>query len=438
MSRVVVVGGGLAGLTAALDLADAGCAVTLLEARPRLGGLTSSFRRGELTVDTGQHVFLRCCTAYLDLLERLGVRGDVVLQDRLDIPVSRRGRRTRLRRADLPVPLHLAGGLLRYLGPLGALRAAPAALALARLDDRAPAVDAQTFGGWLTRHGQSRRTVESLWSLLTVATLNADPADASLALAAKVVRTGLFETRGGADLGWSAVPLSVLHGDAFARALAGRAQVLTGAKVTAIDADLTVTTTDGRHHADAVVLAVPPAVAAGLAPARAGLDTAALAGLGSSPIVNVHVCYDRPVLDVPLLAVPDSPLQWVFDRTGSSGATTGQYVAVSLSAADGWAGRRTAQVLAALLPELARVLPAAGHAVVRQAFVTREPHATFRQVAGSAAHRPGPVTALPGLVLAGAWTDTGWPATMEGAVRSGRSAAAAALSGARTPLAVAS
>jgi squalene-associated FAD-dependent desaturase len=418
--RAVVVGGGLAGLTAALDLLDAGHDVTVLEARPRLGGLTSSFRRGDLEVDTGQHVFLRCCTAYLGLLARLGVRGDVVLQDRLDIPVWRDGRRSHLRRDALPAPLHLTRGLLRYLGP-SALRAAPAALALGRLPLDA-ATDARTFGGWLADHGQSPRAVEELWSLLTVATVNRPVEDASLALAAKVVQTGLLDSPGGADLGWSAVPLSRLHGDAFARLLP---DVRLSTKVNEIACEtggFVVRTAGEPLRADAIVLATPPETAADLAPSA--VDAGALRRLGSSPIVNVHVHYDRRVLDEALLATPTSPLQWLFDRTVQSGAASGQYVAASLSAADRWLPMKAADILGALLPEIARVLPAAAGATVLDAFVTREPHATFRQVAGTMPLRPRAATTVPGLALAGAWTDTGWPATMEGAVRSGHSAAA--------------
>ncbi|HEY5335941.1 MAG TPA: hydroxysqualene dehydroxylase HpnE [Mycobacteriales bacterium] len=437
MSRVVVVGGGLAGLTAALDLVGGGQDVTLLEARPRLGGLTASFTRGALTVDTGQHVFLRCCTAYLALLERLGVTHLTTMQGRLDVPVWFDGSRKALRRNGLPPPLHLAAGLLSYLGPTKAARAVPAALALQRLDPRSSVVDAQTFGGWLARHGQDRAAVDALWGLLTVATLNCDPDEASLALAAKVVQTGLFETVGGADIGVSDVPLGRLHGDAFAAALAD-AEVRTNAKVTQISctgSGFDVSVGAETIQADAVVVAVPPTVAAELVPERAA---AGITDLGSSPIVNVHVHYDRAVLDVPFLATVGSPLQWIFDRTAASGAAHGQYVAISLSAADRWLPQKAQDVLGTILPELVRVLPAARHAEVVDAFVTREPHATFRQVAGSTALRPSSATALPGLALAGAWTDTGWPATMEGAVRSGHTAASVVTGAVTTELAVAS
>ena len=158
--RVVVVGGGLAGITAALGCADAGLPVTLLETRPRLGGATSSFRRGELTIDNGQHVFLRCCTAYRDLLDRLGTAHLASLQPRLDIPVlAEGGRSARLRRGRLPAPLHLAGSLARYRLISWPERIAfvRAARALQKVDRDDPATDRQSFGGWLTRQGQSLR-----------------------------------------------------------------------------------------------------------------------------------------------------------------------------------------------------------------------------------------------------------------------------------------
>ncbi|WP_432837440.1 hydroxysqualene dehydroxylase HpnE [Dactylosporangium sp. CA-092794] len=437
MTTVAVVGGGLAGITAALRCADAGASVTLFESRSKLGGLTHSFRRGELDVDNGQHVFLRCCTSYLALLERLGVDGKVTLQPRLAIPVRAPGHATTtwLRRSGLPAPGHLAATLLRYspLRPAERLRFVRAALALRRVDPAAAATDAQSFGAWLAAHGQSPRAVERLWDLVGVATLNARAGDASLALAATVFQIGLLTRAGAADLGWSLVPLGELHGRAALAALeAAGVDVRTGAKVLAVEPagrGWSVRTGGAEHPADQVIVAAPPDVAERLLP-PGGVAVAPgwSARLGSSPIVNLHVVYDRTVLEGGFLAAVGSPIQWVFDRTRQSGLAEGQYLAVSLSAADGLIDAPVAQLRAIMMPALADLLPAARDARVRDFFVTRERHATFRPAPGSAADRPGPATALPGLWLAGAWTATGWPATMEGAVRSGESAAAGALS----------
>ena len=444
-ARTVIVGGGLAGLTAALACAERGSAVRLLERRPRLGGLTASFLRsgpaGDLWVDTGQHVFLRCCTAYRQLLERLGVADGVTLQDGLAIPVARPGKgrgagpvTAELRRAPLPAPAHLAPTLARYglLTPADRLRAIRAALALRRVDPDSPAADATSFGDWLASHGQNERTVAALWDLVGVATLNAPAARASLALAAMVFRTGLLEDATAGDVGWSRVPLSRLHGDAARRRLEQlKADIVTNARVTEVrrrGPGWAVTTQDGTEHvADHVVLAVPPAAAEDLLPAGSlPLPAGWAARLGSSPIVNVHVVYDRRVLDRPFMAAVDSPVQWVFDRTEPAGLSGGgQYVAVSLSAAVDAVTEPSAAVQERILTALAALLPAAASARVLDAFVTREPHATFDPAPGQAALRPPAATAYPGLVVAGAWTDTGWPATMEGAVRSGLAAAAA-------------
>lgn len=418
---VTVVGGGLAGITAALRCADAGMAVTLLEARPKLGGLTHSFRRGELDVDNGQHVFLRCCTEYIALLDRLGVRDKVMVQPRLAIPVSAPGdaKPTWLRRNAMPAPLHLGNSLLAYrpLSVAERLRFVGAALALRRVDAAAPATDRQSFGDWLTRHGQTQRAIDTMWDLVGVATLNATAGQASLALAATVFQVGLLTKADAADIGWSLVPLGDLHGEPALDALrkAG-VDVRLGTKVTSVAPDALPT--------DHVVLAVPPDVAERLLPADSvALEPGWAARLGSSPIVNLHVVYDRRVLDEPFLAAIDSPLQWVFDRTAQSGLTDGQYIAVSLSAADELIDVPVAELRARFLPLLSALLPRAAGAQVRDFFVTRERHATFRPAPGTAVDRPSAATRLPGLWLAGAWTATGWPATMESAVRSGNAAA---------------
>ncbi|OAA26192.1 squalene-associated FAD-dependent desaturase [Frankia sp. EI5c] len=441
--RVVVIGGGLAGIAAALVAADEGVEPVLLEARPRLGGATTSFQRsfqgGSLWIDTGQHVFMRCCTAYRGLLARLGVTHLTTLQPRLDVEVLIAGSltRTRLRRTrvPLPAPLHLAPALLGYraLPPADRIRAALAALRIGRLDQRDPKVDGDSFGGWLERHGQSAVATEALWELLTVATLNAPASDASLGLAAKVVRTGLLEGADAGDLGWPEAPLQELHGDAAVRALtAVGGTVRTGTKARAVVRTSTgwEVTLDGGEvlTADGVVLAVPPPAAAGLLPEGTGVDPAKLRALGASPIINVHMIFDRPVLDVPMLAVVGSPVQWIFDRTISSGlAKVGppgaQYLALSQSAAQEWVDQPANDLRALFVEEMRRLFPAAREAELLEVFVTRERTATFDQAPGSLGLRPDQATGLPGFALAGTWTDTGWPATMEGAVRSGIAAA---------------
>ena len=442
-SKVAVIGGGLAGITAAIALAESGADVTLLEARPRLGGATCSFSRDGLTVDTGQHVFLGCCSAYRGLLARLGMTEHAPLQVRFDVTVLAPGangqpRQARLRRTALPGPLHMLPALGRYPFLSLAERASVArpALGMRFVDPADPAVDTQRFGDWLAKRGQGERTRRALWDLFSVSALNIAGDDASLALAAVVVKTGLLGKNNAADIGVPALPLGELHGDAGATLLAKLgAQVALSTKVSAIEpvegGGYRVRLgpeTDHELTADAVVLAVPHEKAAPLIPAGALPEqtVAGWAGLGASPIVNVHVIYDRPVMDLPFVAAIDSPVQWVFDRTRISGMDRPghQYLAISLSAADQYADTPVAELQEQFVPALAELFPAARDARVTEFFVTRERRATFRQAPGCGALRPKTATRRPGLVLAGAWTDTGWPDTMEGAVRSGLAAAA--------------
>jgi squalene-associated FAD-dependent desaturase len=438
-SKVVIVGGGLSGITAAIALAESGAEVTLLEARPRLGGATCSFSRDGLTVDTGQHIFLGCCSAYRGLLDKLGMAGHAPMQDRFDVTVLAPGaggqpRKGRLRRNALPGPLHMLPALGRYpfLSLTERMSVSRPALAMRRVNPADPATDRQRFGDWLSAHGQTERSRRMLWDLFSVSSLNIAGDDASLALAAVVVKTGLLGKNNAADIGVPALPLGELHGDAGATLLGKLgARVSLGAKVTAIEPQdgggYLVRLADEDLTADAVVLAVPHEKAAPLMPPGALPEqtVAAWEGLGASPIVNVHVIYDRPVMDLPFVAAVDSPVQWVFDRTRISGMDRPghQYLAISLSAADQYADTPVAELQEQFVPALAELFPAAREATVAEFFVTRERRATFRQAPGSGALRPQAATRRPGLVLAGAWTDTGWPDTMEGAVRSGLAAA---------------
>jgi len=449
--RVAVVGGGLAGITAALDCADAGADVTLYEARPRLGGATFSFRRNGYWLDNGQHVALRCCTAYRGLLAKLGTDAHLELQPRLRVPVlDAGGSSATFARTALPAPLHLAGALLRYrhIPVRDRLAAVRAVAALRSLDLSDPRLDELAFGQWLRSHGQSRQAIDRLWDLIALPTLNLHAEDASLGLAAFVFRTGLIDESDACDLAVPTVPLSRLHGDAAARALRSRGvSVKLRAKVERVRpaGDLfELELREGSVDADAVISAVPHHAAPALLPdGVVPADTAER--LGTSPIVNVHLHYDRRVLHEPVVAAVSSPVQWIFDRTSSSGVEDGQLLSISLSAAHDELQHPQARLVETCAGALALMLPRARHAKLIRGMVTREPTATFRAAPGTARLRPPARTPVPGLALAGAWTGTGWPATMEGAVRSGSAAAAAVLSdaprrrarpgGARTELA---
>jgi squalene-associated FAD-dependent desaturase len=445
--EVAVVGGGLAGISAALACADAGASVTVLEVRPRLGGAAYSFRRDDLWLDNGQHVFLRCCTAYRALLARLGSEGDTVLQRRLEIPVLSPGRETAwLRRTPGPAPLHLAPALLRYphltkRQRVGAIRAA-VVLSRVRADD--PALDQRTFAEWLAEHGQGPAAIAALWDLIALPTLNLRADEASAALGAFVFQEGLLRRADAGDVGWARAPLSAVHGEPAERALrdAGievrlrwRAQRVAAGRAGRLEVEATAG--DGVD-ADAVIVAVPHQRAGALLPDGALPAPERLARLGASPIVNLHVVYDRRVTDLPFAAGVGTPVQYVFDRTRGAGLGDGQYVAVSLSGAAREMGMTGDELRARYVPALAELLPRARGARIERFVVTREHAATFRAAPGVGALRPGPRTDVRGLVLAGAWTDTGWPATMEGAVLSGHAAAREALAsaGAREPAVV--
>ena len=436
-----MIGGGLAGLSAAIACADAGAEVDLFEARPRLGGATWSFSRNGLAYDNGQHVYLRCCAAYRRFLERLDTAALAPLEGALRIPVYAPGtaggppRRALLARDGLPAPLHLARSLLGYshlglrdrLG-LGRVLGALGALSLAD-----PVLDSETFGAFLRRHGQSDRAIHALFDLIVLPTTNLRSDEVSLALAAKVFKTGLLEEPDAADIGWARAPLSAVHVDPAHRLLeqlGGR--VHRRAKVEAIElaaaAPAAVRVGGEAVACDAVVVAVPqPAAVALLDPLGAERPSPLLA---DEPIIDLHFVFDRRVLDEPLAAAVGSPVQYVFDRTEASGLTgPGQCIALSVSGAEAEIGERPEVLRTRYLEALGALFPRVRTAEVVDFVVSREHEATFRGVPGTAALRRGVETGHRGVYLAGAWTDTGWPATMEGAVRSGTRAAWHALVG---------
>lgn len=442
---VVVIGGGLAGISAALELAETGRAVALVEGRPWLGGATCSFLRRGLTIDNGQHLFLRCCTAYRDLLARLGVAASCVLQDRLDltvlVPDGPAGpARATLRRSGLPPPAHLVGALARFrlLSVTERARVAAAAATL-RFADVGAGNDSN-LASWLADHGQHDRARTMLWDWLCAAALNAPPERTDLCLAASTIRAAALTGRDHADIGVPAVPFSQLH-SAPAAALLARLGVTIrlSARAAAVEPDPAggyhVTVVDAAAGPDdragavevirtaGVVLAVPPGEAVGLASVVLPGAAARWSLLRTSPVVSLHVMYDRRVTMLPFAVVADSPLRWVIDKTGAAGLHGGQYLAASMPAADRYVDTPAAKLRELGLPLLERLFPEAADASVEDFFVTRERRATIWHEPGVRRLRAVPQAAPRGLAVAGAWTETGWPDTMEGAVRSGQSAA---------------
>jgi squalene-associated FAD-dependent desaturase len=425
--RVVVCGGGLAGVAAACEATLLGADVTLVERRPFLGGKAYSFTDDEagVEVDNGQHVFLGCCTAYIAFLKLIGAYGDATLQRALDAPVrDRAGRAGALRASHLPAPLHLGPSFATYplLSRTEKAAAVRALLALGVLRESQRAeLDEITFAEWLIAHGQGVGAIERFWDLIVLPTCNDRSDRVSATLATFVFQEGFFRTRTGSAIGWSRVGLTRLVDPPARRFLDGHgARVVTGQGVASVEGGAVTLTGGEVLAADAVVLALPPERTREVCLPALPDDPE----LGSSPIVNVHVWFDRPVMDGLFTAVVDSPAQWVFNRTSMAGLPgPGQHLAVSISGARDEVVKKKRVLIEQITAELRTLFPRAASATVERAVCVKEREATFAAAPGQGARRPGTRTPVDGVVLAGAWTDTGWPATMEGAVRSGLLAA---------------
>jgi squalene-associated FAD-dependent desaturase len=419
--RSVVVGGGLAGLAAALDLADAGQDVTLLEARPTLGGAVQTLpeREGDPDPppDNGQHIALGCCTEYLSFLARIGQAGSI-RRERLALPViAEDGSVARIAPGAL--------GVLRYrhvsLGErLGIARVARW---LGRLDPARH--EGESFAELLRRQGQPQAAVDRFWDVFMRPALNLRCEEVSAAPALFTVQTALLGEREASDLILPLAPLGAMHGEAAGAALRDRGAIVrTGERVAGLEHGAVVLADGDRLEADVVVVALPPQESAHL---LGEPDP----GLEDSPIVSAHLLFDRQILAFELAALLGSPAHWVFDRGALTGRRPerGQYLTVVSSGAPELLEVRGRALVDLLAGELTSRL---GAAELLWSRVSREPAATFAALPGTAARRRGVETGRPGVARAGAWTDTGWPATMESAVRSGRAAARHLLESART------
>jgi hydroxysqualene dehydroxylase len=433
MSRpdVVIVGAGFAGLSAAVRLASRGARVAVIEERRRLGGRATSFQdaaTGEL-VDNGQHAIFGCYHATFEFLRTIGAADDVRLDDRLEIEiVDRRGVSSRLRSTTLPPPLHLVGGLLRWpaLGMRDRLAALKLGAVLARPRSSSAPL-ATTVSDWLAANGQTDRLTEVLWEPLAVAALNQSPAAASAAPFVEVLRRMFNGTRRDSAVGlplkpldkWFAEPAREWlesHGHEVRSGAPGRLLVHRGCATG-------VEVRGERVLAGTVVSAVPwfafPAFAADV-PALASVAENA-SRMTPSPIVTVNLWLDRPVSDAAFVGLPGRTFQWVFDKGRLAGEAWTHLSLVS-SGADDVVAQSNEALIELAQRELAEALPAVASASVRRASAVREKRATFSLAPGEPP-RPGCESPLAGFLLAGDWTDTGLPATIEGAVVSGHRAA---------------
>ena len=399
--RVAVVGGGLAGLAAALELVDAGHEVVLHEARPTLGGAVQTLpeRDGDPPPppDNGQHIALGCFTEYQRFVARIG-KAAALRREPLSLPViDERGRASFVRPG------------LRLLGYAHLPLAARLRIARVTLRLRGQSLERNcddTFADLLLRLGQRQEEIDRFWDVFIRPALNLPCAEAGADYGVFTVRTALLGGRGAGDLLLPAEPLGELHGDAAGRALGDVVRL--ESRVDSLDA----------LDADAVVLAVPPPEAARLL----GQEPPALE---DSPIVSVHLLFDRSILAHRLAALLDSPAHWVFDRgalTGRHPAGGGQYLTVVSSGVPDLLeirGRGLVELMADALTDRL------GRAELLWSRVSREPRATFAARPGTRRLRWSMRTDRPDIVLAGAWVASDWPATMEAAVRSGVSAARA-------------
>ena len=432
---VVVLGGGLAGLSAARSLLDRGYGVTLVEIRRFLGGRAFSFRdpRVGREVDNGQHVFLGCFSYYIDFLGAIGATDKTFLQDSLRVEVLLNGRRGVLSSASFLRGLHLLPSFIRYphLTAKDKLLSAYGLLRI-KLTDRTKnrdRLDGQTFYQWLKDRHQTERAIDNLWNVIILPTLNDDIRNVSAHMGLMVFQEGLLKQPTDAAIGFSRVGLTSLTGEPSQRyieQLGGRLILGRAAKSLVFeDGQVSgVELSDGSTlKGDAYVSALPfDALLQVLPdPVAQGPFFSSAADLSFSPIVGIHLWYDRPVMDEDFVAFLDSPVQWVFNRSLIQGwdGSEGQYVCISVSGAWDFVDRPREELEELFAAEMERLFPRAKDANIERCLVVKQPRATFRCVPGAAEHRLSQATPIPNLFLAGEWTDTGWPPTMEGAVRSG-------------------
>ncbi|MBM3262665.1 MAG: FAD-dependent oxidoreductase [candidate division Zixibacteria bacterium] len=447
--HVIVIGGGLAGLSGAIALAEAGLRVTVYERRATPGGRASSFVHpaSGAYVDNCQHVLLRCCTNLIDFYEKLGVRSGIVFKT--DIPfIDERNRVSVLYPTRLPAPLHLFPALLRLktLGWTDKLSIGRIMLSMMRGYGQSIRQDALCFvpisiRAYLDTRHATPRSIDAFWRPFLISALNDDLDDIDADYAIATVVKAFLLNRRGYEVGLPAMPLGDLYAPAAARLerLGGRLTLDTAVSEITLNGDriASVTLNGGETQtADFYLSAVPFDVLIKWLPDET-IERhpyfSRLRGLDVSPITAVHIWFDRPVTDLEYAVVLGRTVQWVFNQSIRGTESSGSYLGLVVSASDGWMKQPQADIVREALDDLRAIFPAAREARVLKTVVVKEGRATFAPKPGCDTLRPGPESPLEGLFVAGDWTRTGWPATMESAVRSGYLSAETILASAGTP-----
>ncbi len=407
----MIVGGGLAGLAAAAALGSLRFDVDLHEARPFLGGRATSFPvhssdPSSARIDNCQHVLLRCCDNLLDFYRRCGVEEKIRFYDRLYF-VRPGGQVDVLASGPLPAPAHLLISLLRF----SALSAADKwsivrALAAIRRERHRPDLDRLTMGDWLASKGATAMALARFWRPILVSALNEEPERASALPAFQVFWQGLLGSRHSYEMGVPAVPLADLYSAALEKRLGSEVRIHLRSTVERLD--------PGDRQADFYISAVPFERVNALLP---GLGLR-LEKFDHSPITGIHLWYDQPVTELPHAALLDRNVQWLFRKSD-------RYFQCVVSASRSLLSVGRGEIVEMACREMQEFFPAARRARLLRSHVVKEARATYSAIPGLEPLRPSAETKYPNVFLAGDWTDTGWPATMEGAVRSGYLAAEA-------------
>ncbi|MCZ6538931.1 MAG: hydroxysqualene dehydroxylase HpnE [Chloroflexi bacterium] len=445
---VVVIGGGIAGLAASVRLIQLGLKPIVLEKRAFLGGRAYSFTDSDTgaEIDNGQHVFVGACDQFQQYIRDIGAWDQVSLEKRMGLPVLKHGRLSWLRARKLPGSLANLSALLgyRHVGLRGKMRILWGLLSIRLIRLSPDSIhDHVTFEDWLRDHGQNDETIQNFWNLIILPSLNDNISVVSAHTGIALFKVAMLGPARNPALGIPLVGLSTLAGENardFIELHGG--EVRTGVDVASlqiVDASITGVLTTGGETIDgeAVIAAVPAAAMTPLLPGGdagpGGQDDffTPAESVKTAPIVAVHIWYDRPVLREKYVAVLDSPLQWVFNDSDlkssvdadSRDKSAGQHIVISLSGAWEWKDRSKQDLREIFAAEMVRVFPEAEAATIQKFTVVKTLEATFRSGPGSLKARLSQRTPLPGFYLAGDWTDTGWPSTMESAVRSGNLAA---------------